>query len=87
MCERFTLTWEGRQVVAALGVQDAGDAFADYRPRFNIAPTDQPVGETRKPSRAGRGSRELQAVSNIIRKSPMYHLKTPAGDLFRCLVG
>jgi putative SOS response-associated peptidase YedK len=42
MCGRFTLTWDDwRQVVDALGVQDAGDAFADYRPRFNIAPTDQ----------------------------------------------
>jgi putative SOS response-associated peptidase YedK len=42
MCGRFTLTWDGwRQVVDALGVQDASDAFADYRPRFNIAPTDQ----------------------------------------------
>jgi len=42
MCGRFTLTWDDwRQVVDALGVEDAGDAFADYRPRFNIAPTDQ----------------------------------------------
>lgn len=43
MCGRFTLTWdEWRQVVDALGVEDAGDdAFADYRARFNIAPTDQ----------------------------------------------
>ena len=42
MCGRFTLTWDDwRQVVDALGVQDAGDAFADYRPRFKIAPTDQ----------------------------------------------
>lgn len=36
------MTWDGwPQVVDALGVQDADDAFADYRPRFNIAPTDQ----------------------------------------------
>jgi putative SOS response-associated peptidase YedK len=42
MCGRFTLTWdEWRQVVDALDVEDASDAFADYRPRFNIAPTDQ----------------------------------------------
>ena len=42
MCGRFTLTWdEWQQVVDALGVRDADDAFADYRPRFNIAPTDQ----------------------------------------------
>ncbi len=42
MCGRFTLTWEEwRQVAGALGVEDEVDAFADYRPRFNIAPTDQ----------------------------------------------
>jgi putative SOS response-associated peptidase YedK len=42
MCGRFTLTWdEWRLVVDALDVEDAGDASADYRPRFNIAPTDQ----------------------------------------------
>jgi putative SOS response-associated peptidase YedK len=36
MCGRFTLTWnEWRQVAGAL------DAAASYRPRFNIAPTDQ----------------------------------------------
>src|SRR5713101_8887915 len=41
MCGRFTLTGEeGRQVAGALGVEDEVDAFADYRPRFNIAPTD-----------------------------------------------
>ncbi len=37
MCGRFTLTWfDGREVAAELGVQE--DAFADYRPRYNIAP-------------------------------------------------
>ncbi len=42
MCGRFTLTWEEwRQIVDSLGVQDDGRAFADYRPCFNIAPTDQ----------------------------------------------
>ena len=42
MCGRFTLTWEEwRQVSDALRIQDAGDAAASYRPRFNIAPTDQ----------------------------------------------
>src|SRR6266851_1392518 len=42
MCGRFSLTWEEwRQVAGALGVEDEVDAFADYRPRFNIAPTDQ----------------------------------------------
>jgi putative SOS response-associated peptidase YedK len=42
MCGRFTLTWEEwRQIVDSLGVEDDGHTFADYRPRFNIAPTDQ----------------------------------------------
>jgi putative SOS response-associated peptidase YedK len=42
MCGRFTLTWnEWRQVAGALGIEDEGDAAASYRPRFNIAPTDQ----------------------------------------------
>jgi putative SOS response-associated peptidase YedK len=42
MCGRFTLTWEKwRHVAGALGVEDEGNACADYRPRFNIAPTDQ----------------------------------------------
>src|SRR5690242_20544306 len=42
MCGRFTLTWEEwRQVLEALGIEDDGHTFADYRPRFNIAPTDQ----------------------------------------------
>jgi putative SOS response-associated peptidase YedK len=42
MCGRFTLTWDQwRRIADFLGVEDAGDAWADYRPRFNIAPTDQ----------------------------------------------
>src|SRR5271167_2426811 len=42
MCGRFTLTWEEwQQVLEALDIEDDGHAFADYRPRFNIAPTDQ----------------------------------------------
>ncbi len=42
MCGRFTLTWdEWRRVVDALGVDDEGEAAASYRPRFNIAPTDE----------------------------------------------
>jgi putative SOS response-associated peptidase YedK len=42
MCGRFTLTWdEWRRVVDALGIDDEGDAATSYRPRFNIAPTDQ----------------------------------------------
>jgi len=42
MCGRFTLTWEEwRQVAGALGVENEGEAAASYRPRFNIAPTDE----------------------------------------------
>ena len=42
MCGRFTFTWyEWRQVADRLGIDDEGDAAASYRPRFNIAPTDQ----------------------------------------------
>ncbi|HTT77689.1 MAG TPA: SOS response-associated peptidase [Candidatus Binataceae bacterium] len=42
MCGRFTLTWdEWRRVADGLGIYDEGDAAASYRPRFNIAPTDQ----------------------------------------------
>ena len=42
MCGRFTLTWEEWQEISdALCIQDAGDAAASYRPRFNIAATDQ----------------------------------------------
>jgi SOS response associated peptidase (SRAP) len=42
MCGRFTLTWDRwRRVADALGIDDEGDAAAGYRPRFNIAPTDQ----------------------------------------------
>jgi putative SOS response-associated peptidase YedK len=38
----FTVTWEEwRQVAGALSIGDEGDAAASYRPRFNIAPTDQ----------------------------------------------
>jgi putative SOS response-associated peptidase YedK len=61
MCGRFTLTWEEwRQVAGALGVEDEVDAFADYCPRFNIAPTDQHFiitseFERRKPQRARWG--------------------------------
>jgi putative SOS response-associated peptidase YedK len=37
MCGRFTLTRrDGRSLAAELGVSE--DSFADYRPRFNIAP-------------------------------------------------
>jgi putative SOS response-associated peptidase YedK len=36
------LTWnEWRQVAGALGIEYESDAAASYRPRFNIAPTDQ----------------------------------------------
>jgi putative SOS response-associated peptidase YedK len=40
MCGRFTLTRKDpRQIALELGVDP--DAFVDYRPRYNIAPTDQ----------------------------------------------
>jgi putative SOS response-associated peptidase YedK len=42
MCGRFTLTWdEWRRVADALRIEDESDVAASYRPRFNIAPTDQ----------------------------------------------
>jgi putative SOS response-associated peptidase YedK len=42
MCGRFTLTWEQwRRISNVLGVEDEGEAAASYRPRFNIAPTDE----------------------------------------------
>ncbi len=42
MCGRFTLTWDQwRRIADALGVEDDGEAAASYRPRFNIAPTDE----------------------------------------------
>jgi putative SOS response-associated peptidase YedK len=42
MCGRFTLTWEEwRQISDALGLESEHEVAASYRPRFNIAPTDQ----------------------------------------------
>lgn len=42
MCGRFTLTWDKwRQVADALGIADERGVAASYRPRFNIAPTNQ----------------------------------------------
>src|SRR5216684_9132866 len=42
MCGRFTLTWdEWRRVAETLRIDDDSDVAARYRPRFNIAPTDQ----------------------------------------------
>jgi putative SOS response-associated peptidase YedK len=42
MCGRFTLTWEKwRQISDALGIEGGHAVAASYRPRFNIAPTDQ----------------------------------------------
>jgi putative SOS response-associated peptidase YedK len=41
MCGRFTLTWDQREKLAAeLGVPVEEINDADYRPRWNIAPTD-----------------------------------------------
>jgi putative SOS response-associated peptidase YedK len=42
MCGRFTLTWdEWRRVSGELGIDEGDAAAASYRPRFNIAPTDE----------------------------------------------
>lgn len=42
MCGRFTLTWEEwQQISDALSIDDERDVAGSYRPRFNIAPTDQ----------------------------------------------
>jgi len=42
MCGRFTLTWDQwRRIADALGVENGDEAAASYRPRFNIAPTDE----------------------------------------------
>jgi putative SOS response-associated peptidase YedK len=42
MCGRFTLTWdEWCRVVDELGADDGETFAASYRPRFNIAPTDE----------------------------------------------
>jgi putative SOS response-associated peptidase YedK len=41
MCGRFTLTWDQRERLAAeLGVDPSEINDADYKPRWNIAPTD-----------------------------------------------
>ena len=41
MCARFTLTWEQKEKLAAeLGVNPEEINDAEYRPRWNIAPTD-----------------------------------------------
>ena len=41
MCGRFTLTWEQKEKLAAeLGVNPEEINDAEYRPRWNIAPTD-----------------------------------------------
>src|SRR5271169_4501172 len=42
MSGRFTLTWEEwRRMAETLKIDDDSDVAASYRPRFNIAPTDQ----------------------------------------------
>ena len=77
MCGRFTLTWEEwRRVSGDLGLDDEGDVAASYRPRFNIAPTDQHFivtseFERRKAQRArwglvNRGARDNRRASQCI---------------------
>jgi putative SOS response-associated peptidase YedK len=42
MCGRFTLTWDQKEKLAAeLGVSPEEIDDAEYRPRWNVAPTDQ----------------------------------------------
>jgi hypothetical protein len=42
VCGRFTLTWDQwRRVADRLGLSDDGGLDASYRPRWNIAPTDE----------------------------------------------
>jgi putative SOS response-associated peptidase YedK len=42
MCGRFTLTWDQwRRVADRLGLSDDEEVAASYRPRWNIAPTDE----------------------------------------------
>ena len=42
MCGRFTLTWDDwREVAERLGVAESQAIAASYRPRFNLAPTDE----------------------------------------------
>jgi putative SOS response-associated peptidase YedK len=70
MCGRFTLTWdEWRRVADGLGIDDEGDVAASYRPRFNIAPTDQHFivtseFERRKAQRARWGLVNRWAMDN-----------------------
>jgi putative SOS response-associated peptidase YedK len=70
MCGRFTLTWdEWRRVAGALGIDDEGEVAACYRPRFNIAPTDQhfivtSAFERRKAQRARWGLVNRRARDN-----------------------
>src|SRR5713101_7131364 len=70
MCGRFTLTWdEWRRVAGTLSIDDEGDVAASYRPRFNIAPTDQHFivtseFERRKVQRARWGLVDGRATDN-----------------------
>src|SRR5258708_39181405 len=70
MCGRFTLTWEEwRRVAEPLRIDDDGDVAASYRPRFNIAPTDQHFivtseFERRRVQRARWGLVDRRATDN-----------------------
>jgi putative SOS response-associated peptidase YedK len=70
MCGRFTITWdEWRRVVDELGIDDNGVAAASYRPRFNIALTDEHFVvtsefERRKVQRARWGLVNRSATDN-----------------------
>ncbi len=42
MCGRFTLTWDQwRRVAETLGIDGESEVATTYRPRFNLAPTDE----------------------------------------------
>jgi putative SOS response-associated peptidase YedK len=70
MCGRFTLTWdEWRRVAETLRIDDESDVAVSYRPRFNIAPTDQHFivtaeFERRSAQRARRGMVNRWATDN-----------------------
>jgi putative SOS response-associated peptidase YedK len=79
-------TWEEwRQVAGALGIEDEVDAFADYRPRFNIAPTDQHFiitseFERRKAQRASWGLVNRWARDNSRASQSSLSYARPCGE-------
>jgi putative SOS response-associated peptidase YedK len=78
MCGRFTLTWdEWRRVVYELGADDGEALAASYRPRFNIAPSDEHFivtseYERRKLRRARWGLVNRWATDNAVNDRPKF---------------